>query len=85
MESGVPNYEMPGWFGILAPAGTPPAVAQRLRDEIAKAVSAPDVVATLEQQGMVPLATQPGEWQSYLKSELATYTQIIKDANIKPE
>ena len=34
---------------------------------------------------MVPLATQPGEWQTYLKSELATYTQIIKDANIKPE
>ena len=85
MESGVTNYEMPGWFGILAPAGTPPAIAQRLRDEIAKAVSAPDVVATLEQQGMVPLATQPGEWQTYLKSELATYTQIIKDANIKPE
>ncbi len=85
MESGVPNYEMPGWFGILAPAGTPPAIAQRLRDEIAKAVSAPDVVSTLEQQGMVPLATQPGEWQNYLKSELAIYTQIIKDANIKPE
>jgi tripartite-type tricarboxylate transporter receptor subunit TctC len=85
MESGVPNYEMPGWFGILAPAGTPPAVAQRLRDEVAKAVAAPDVVETLDKQGMVPLATQPGEWHNYLKSELATYTQIIKDANIKPE
>jgi tripartite-type tricarboxylate transporter receptor subunit TctC len=85
MESGVPNYEMPGWFGILAPAGTPPAIAQRLRDEVAKAVAAPDVVATLDQQGMSPLATQPDEWRAYLKSELATYAQIIKDANIKPE
>ena len=51
--------------------------AMMVRVEVDK--SAPDVVATLEQQGMVPLATQPGAWQSYLKSELATYTQIIKD------
>src|ERR1700674_58334 len=59
MESGVPDYEMSGWFVILAAAGTPPAIAQRLRDEVAKAVAAPDVVATLGSQGMVPLATEP--------------------------
>ena len=58
-RSGVPDYEMAGWFGILAPAGTPPAIAQRLRDEVAKAVAAPDVVSTLASQGMEPLATQP--------------------------
>ena len=81
----VPDYEMSGWFGILAPAGTPPTVAQRLRDEVAKAVAATDVVATLDSQGMVPLATQPGDWAKYLQSELAVYTKITKDANIKPE
>jgi tripartite-type tricarboxylate transporter receptor subunit TctC len=85
MESGVPDYEMSGWFGILAAAGTPPAIAQRLRDEVAKAVTAPDVVATLGSQGMVPLATEPGEWAKYLKSELDVYTKITRDANIKPE
>jgi len=85
LESGVPDYEMSGWFGILAPAGTPPAIAQRLRDEVAKAVAAPDVVSTLASQGMEPLATQPREWADYLKSELAVYTKIVKDANIKPE
>jgi tripartite-type tricarboxylate transporter receptor subunit TctC len=85
MESGVPDYEMSGWFGILAPAGTPAAIAQRLRDEVAKAVAAPDVVASLGKQGMVPLATQPAEWAKYLKSELDVYTKITKDANIKPE
>jgi tripartite-type tricarboxylate transporter receptor subunit TctC len=85
MEAGVPDYEMSGWFGILAPAGTPPAIAQRLRDEVAKAVAAPDVVSTLDSQGMVPLATQPGDWAKYLQSELAVYTKITKDANIKPE
>ncbi len=85
MESGVPDYEMSGWFGILAPAGTPAAIAQRLRDEVAKAVAAPDVVSTLASQGMVPLATQPGDWAKYLTSELEVYTRITRDANIKPE
>jgi len=85
IESGVPDYEIAGWFGILAPANTPPAIAQRLRDEVAKAVAAPDAVTQLDGQGMQPLATQPEEWRAYLKSELARYAKIIKDAGIKPE
>jgi tripartite-type tricarboxylate transporter receptor subunit TctC len=85
MESGVADYEMSGWFGILAPSNTPPAIARRLRDEVAKAVAAPDVVAQLDSQGMQPLANQPEEWDGYLKAELARYTKIIREANIKPE
>jgi tripartite-type tricarboxylate transporter receptor subunit TctC len=85
MESGVPDYEIAGWFGILAPAGTPPAIAQRLRDEVARAVSAPDVIAQLDSQGMQPLASQPKEWHDYMLLELERYAKIIKDANIKPE
>jgi tripartite-type tricarboxylate transporter receptor subunit TctC len=85
MESGVPDYEIAGWFGILAPANTPPGIAKRLRDEVAKAVAAPDAVAQLESQGMQPLATEPEQWRAYLKSELARYAKIIKDAGIKPE
>jgi tripartite-type tricarboxylate transporter receptor subunit TctC len=85
MESGVPDYEMSGWFGILAPSNTPPAITGRLRDEVAKAVAAPDVVAQLDSQGMQPLANPAEEWDRYLKAELARYTKIIKDANIKPE
>jgi tripartite-type tricarboxylate transporter receptor subunit TctC len=85
IEAGVPDYEIAGWFGILAPANTPPAIVQRLRDEVAKAVAQPDVVAQLDNQGMQPLATQPGEWRTYLKSELDRYTKIIKESNIKPE
>lgn len=84
MESGFRDYEMSGWFGMLAPAGTPPAVAQKLRDEVAKAVAAPDVIKTLNEQGMEPLATPPAEWAKYLKSELDVYAKIIKDSNIKP-
>jgi tripartite-type tricarboxylate transporter receptor subunit TctC len=85
MEAGVPDYEMSGWFGILAPAGTPAAVAKRLREEVAKAVAVPEVVAQLDSQGMQPLATAPEQWHEYLQAELARYTKIIRDANIKPE
>ena len=85
MEAGVPDYEIAGWFGILAPPNTPPAIARRLRDEVAKAVAQPDVVSQLDGQGMLPLATQPEEWRAYMKAELDRYAKIIKDANIKPE
>ena len=83
-ESGFPDYEMYGWFGILAPTGTPAPIAQKLRDEVAKAVADAGVVKTLGEQGMEPLATQPAEWGKYLASELAVYAKITKDANIKP-
>ena len=83
LEAGV-NYEIAGWFGILAPTGTPAAIVKRLRDEVAKAVAAPDVIAQLDGQGMVPVGSQPDEWRSYLQSELETYTKIIRDADIKP-
>src|SRR5215813_13178086 len=69
MEAGVPDYEISGWFGILAPSNTPPAIVKRLRDEVAKAVAAPDVVAQLASQGMDPLSTQPEEWDSNVKDE----------------
>ena len=58
-EFGFPDYEMYGWFGILAPTGTPPAIAQKLRDEVAKAVADADVVKTLDEQGMEPRARSP--------------------------
>jgi tripartite-type tricarboxylate transporter receptor subunit TctC len=83
LEAGV-NYEITGWYGILAPANTPAAIVQRLRDEVAKAVAAPDVIAQLDGQGMAPVGSEPEAWRAYLQSELATYTKIIKDANIKP-
>jgi tripartite-type tricarboxylate transporter receptor subunit TctC len=85
MESGVPDYEIAGWFGILAPPNTPPAIAKRLRDEVAKAVAVPEVVTQLDGQGMQPLATEPDAWRDYLKAELARYSKIIRDSNIKPE
>jgi tripartite-type tricarboxylate transporter receptor subunit TctC len=85
MEAGISDYEIDHWFGILAPTDTPPAIAKRLRDEVAKAAAAPDVVARLDQQGIEAIASEPEEWGGYLKSELARYAKIIKDTGIKPK
>ena len=85
MEAGVSDYEINLWFGILAPANTPPAIAKRLRDEVAKALASSDAADELARQGMVPVASEPEEWRAYLKSELEHYAEVIKEAGIKPE
>jgi tripartite-type tricarboxylate transporter receptor subunit TctC len=72
-EAGISDYAFVHWFGILAPANTPPAIAKRLRDEVAKALASSDVMDELDRQGMRPLATEPEEWRAYLKSELEHY------------
>ena len=83
MEAGISDYEIDRWFGILARTDTPPVIARRLRDEVAKAAAAPDVVNGLDQQGMKAVASEPAEWGAYLKSELTRYAKIIKDTGIK--
>jgi tripartite-type tricarboxylate transporter receptor subunit TctC len=83
-DSGL-TYELTGWYGILAPAGTPPAIVQKIRDEVVKAVARADIVKTLATQGMEPRATQPADFAKYMASEFAFYKQIVKDANLKPE
>jgi tripartite-type tricarboxylate transporter receptor subunit TctC len=83
-EAGL-KYEITGWYGILAPPGTPSAIVQRLREEAVKAIAPPDIVAKLSSQGMEPRGTQPADFAKYMESELALYTKIVKDANIKPQ
>jgi tripartite-type tricarboxylate transporter receptor subunit TctC len=84
-ELGFPSFVITGWYGILAPPGTPPAIVQKLSEEAAKAVKPADVVKTLASQGMDPRGTQPAEYAKYLAEQLAFYKQIVKDANLKPE
>jgi tripartite-type tricarboxylate transporter receptor subunit TctC len=85
MEAGVSDYAFEHWFGILAPANTPPAIAKLLRDEVAKALAASDVVDELDRQGLRPVASEPDQLRAYLENELAHYAKVIKLAGIKPE
>jgi tripartite-type tricarboxylate transporter receptor subunit TctC len=84
-ELGFKDFVVTGWYGILAPPGTPPAIVKKLSEEAAKAVKPAEVVKTLATQGMEPRGTQPADYGKYMASELAFYKKIIKDANLKPQ
>jgi len=84
IEAGVSDYAFVVWLGIMASANTAPATAKRLRDEVAKALATPDVVAELDRQGMQPLASEPEQWRADLKSEIERYAAVIGIAVQKP-
>ena len=84
-ESGLPGFDVTSWYGIVAPAGTPPAVVERLQKEIAKALDAPDVKTKLAGLGAEPVANTPSEFAVMIKVESAKWGKIVKEAGIKPE
>jgi tripartite-type tricarboxylate transporter receptor subunit TctC len=83
-ESGVPGYEAATWYGLLAPAGTPKAIVDRLHAEIVK-ILATDTRQRLAAQGFEPAGTTPAEFAGYIKSEIVKWRKVIKDAGIRPE
>jgi tripartite-type tricarboxylate transporter receptor subunit TctC len=82
VESGFKDYVVSNYFGLLAPPGTPPAVAQKLRDEVRKIVAAQDVAELFDKQGMRPVADEPAQFGQLLAVDLARWTDVIKKAGI---
>ncbi|HEY2134328.1 MAG TPA: tripartite tricarboxylate transporter substrate binding protein [Xanthobacteraceae bacterium] len=85
IEAGLKDFEVVNYFGLFAPPKTPPAIAQRLRDEIAKADATPDMVEQFAKQGMAPVGSQPAQFGDHLKIEIDRWAAVIKEAGIKPE
>jgi tripartite-type tricarboxylate transporter receptor subunit TctC len=84
-EAGVPGYEATIWLGIMAPAGTPKPIVDKLNAEINKAINRPDVKTAWEKQGAVPLILSPSEFDAYLRKDIEKWAAVVKSANIKPE
>ena len=84
-ESGVPGYEMTSWNALLVPKGTPAAVVTRLNAEITKALGSPDVVETLNSQGLEPIGGPPENLGRLISSELVKWAKVIKAANIRAD
>ncbi len=84
-ELGYPDYELGAWYGVLAPARTPPAIVAQLSGELAKTVNAPDVRDKLLALGIEPVGSTPERFTEHLKSEIARWTPIIQKAGIRPE
>jgi tripartite-type tricarboxylate transporter receptor subunit TctC len=83
-EAGLPGYAFTSWFGVLAPAHTPPEIIKKLNSEILKALHSPDIAASLSAQGADLIASTPQEFQFFLKSETAKWARVIRAAGIKP-
>lgn len=79
-EAGVPGYESTAWFGLWAPAGTPPAVLSKLHAEVAKVLKSPDVVERLSSQGAEPVIDTPEQFAAYIKAETAKWAKVVKES-----
>ena len=84
-EAGVPGYEHTGWFGIMAPAGTPQPVVEKLNTAIRAIVDDPQVKAFWQKQSTDPMLMTPKEFDAYLHAEIDKWTKVVKAANIKLE
>jgi tripartite-type tricarboxylate transporter receptor subunit TctC len=84
-EQGFANFEISVWYGILAPAGTPRDIINRLSTELGKAVHAPDMKPRFAQAGVDPLSSTPEEFGRFIQSEATRFGTVIKEAGIKGE
>jgi len=82
-EAGLPGFDAKNWYGILAPAGTPAPIIQKMSAEISRILVLPDVKEKLMSLGMDPFYSTPEQFAAMMKADLATYARIIKTANIK--
>jgi tripartite-type tricarboxylate transporter receptor subunit TctC len=84
-EGGVPGFDVTNWWGILAPAGTPAPVLERLHREITAILDSPETRKRFELEGAETARMTPAEFGSFIERETVKWTRVVKDANIKPE
>jgi len=81
-ESGVPGYVYDSWFGVMAPAGTPAAILNKVSADIASALRLPDVVKAVDTQGLVVVTQTPAEFDKLIASEASRYGKILREAGV---
>jgi tripartite-type tricarboxylate transporter receptor subunit TctC len=84
-ESGVPGYELMTWYGVLAPAGTPRPVINRVNQELAAVIKLPDVRERLIADGVEPAAGAPEQFAALIRTELPRIAKIVRSAGIQAE
>jgi tripartite-type tricarboxylate transporter receptor subunit TctC len=84
-ESGVPGYEAIQWYGLLAPAGTPREIVNKLQAETAKVLLLPEMKERLSADGAEAVGNRPDEFTAYIRAELVKWDKVVKSAGIKLE
>jgi tripartite-type tricarboxylate transporter receptor subunit TctC len=81
----VPGYEHTGWFGIMAPTGTPKPIVDRLNEALRAIVAKPEVQAYWDKQDTQTMSLTPAESEAFIKADIEKWTKVVKAANIKLE
>jgi tripartite-type tricarboxylate transporter receptor subunit TctC len=81
----VPGFDIKPWHGLMAPAGTPPAIVAKISADVQAYLRTPDARTKLQEKGIVTVGNSAAEFQALMASEFDTFTKVIKDANIKPD
>lgn len=81
----VKGYAAPGWFGFVAPAGTPPEIVKKLNEEINRAIEQPDVQKTMATLGLIPSTGSAEDFGRLLKSDNEKFARLVKDIGYKPQ
>jgi tripartite-type tricarboxylate transporter receptor subunit TctC len=81
----VPGYVVESWYGLYAPAGTPPDVIGKLNAAAVKAARSAEFAKKIEQEGLAVTASDPSELDRYVRGEEARWRKIVKENNVKPE
>ena len=84
-EAGLPDYHVSNWVGLVAPAGAPPAVVDKLNKEIAAIMQSPEMQKQLENQGLEFISMTPAEFGTFMEKELAKWGRVVKDGGIKAQ
>ena len=84
-ESGLSGFEFNSWFAMMAPAGTPKPIVEKLQTEIAKALADPSIKEQLFGLGLSPRGTSPDQLATELRAQFAKYGNLIRQANITAE
>ena len=82
-ESGLPGFDANSWFGILAPAGTPKEIIDRLNSEVAKWLASPEAREKLASQGAIPAGRSPEDFAQHIAAETAKWQKVVKESGAK--
>jgi len=82
-ESGMPGFDVPGWYAFFVPAGTPPEIVQKMNADTVATLAEPRIKTRLEELGLVVIGSTPNTLGGYLKSEMTKWGPVIREANIR--
>ena len=82
-EAGLPDFDVTSWYALVAPAGTPSAIVEKLNAEIVKAIASADVRERFTGLGVEPVGNTPSDFAAMQKSEAARWAKLAKEANLR--